>query len=109
MTTVGSIIKGANGKFIGDCDTTNDILGPFYRPNAPLRDDLTHDGLAGNRVLLKGRVLKSDCVSPLKEALVEIWHCNTAGEYDNDTKEFKHRAQWKTNVQGEYSFKTIFP
>ena len=109
MTTFGSIIKEANGNFIGDCDTTNDILGPFYRPDAPFRSDLTYDGLAGNRILLKGKVFKQDCVTPLKAALVEIWHCNTEGEYDNDTKDFKQRACWNTNENGEYSFKTIVP
>ena len=55
MTTFGSIIKKANGNFIGDCDTTNDILGPFYRPGAPFRSDLTYNGLEGNRILLKGK------------------------------------------------------
>ena len=109
LTTFGSIIKAANGKFIGDCDTTNDILGPFYRPNAPIRNDLTYEGLLGNRILLQGKIFKSDCITPLKDALVEIWHCNTDGEYDNDTKNFKQRACWKTNEKGEYSFKTILP
>ncbi len=41
MTVFGSIIKDVNGEFKGDCDTTNDILGPFYRPKAPVREDLT--------------------------------------------------------------------
>ena len=107
LTTFGSIIKDANGNFIGDCDTTNDILGPFYRPNAPIRSDLTYEGLAGNRIQLRGKVFKSDCVTPLKDALVEIWHCNTEGEYDNETKDYKLRGSWKTNEKGEYFFKTI--
>jgi len=33
MTAFGSIrFNGQN--FEGDCETTTDILGPFYRPNA---------------------------------------------------------------------------
>lgn len=109
LTTFGSVVKVANGEFKGDCDTTNDILGPFYRPNAPFRSDLTYEGLSGTRVILKGKIFKSDCKTPLKDALVEIWHCNTKGEYDNDTKEFRQRASLKTNDKGEYSFKTILP
>ena len=109
LTTFGSIIKGANGGFKGDCDTTNDILGPFYRPNAPVRSDLTYEGLAGTRIILKGKIFKSDCITLLKDALVEIWHCNTEGEYDNDSKEFKQRASLFTNDKGEYSFSTILP
>ncbi len=109
LTTFGSIIKGANGEFKGDCDTTNDILGPFYRPNAPVRSDLTYEGLTGTRIVLKGNVLKSDCITALKDALIEIWHCNTEGEYDNDTKEFRQRASIMSNDKGEYSFSTILP
>ncbi len=109
LTTFGSISKEANGAFIGDCDTTNDILGPFYRENAPVRSDLTYEGLVGTRIILKGKVFKSDCTTALKDALVEIWHCNTEGEYDNDSKEFRQRAGLKTNDKGEYSFTTILP
>lgn len=109
LSTFGSIIRGMNGRFTGDCETTNDILGPFYRPDAPFRSDLTYNGLNGNRIILKGKVFKSDCITLLKNAIVEIWHCNTEGEYDNDTDEFRQRARWKTNETGEYSFKTILP
>ncbi|RPI66962.1 MAG: hypothetical protein EHM47_15630 [Ignavibacteriales bacterium] len=109
LTTFGSIIKEANGEFTGDCGTTNDILGPFYRPNAPIRSDLTYEGLKGTRIILKGKVFKSDCTTVLQDALVEIWHCNSEGEYDNDTKEFRQRASLNTNNKGEYSFTTILP
>ena len=95
--------------FKGDCETTNDILGPFYRPNAPIRSDLTYATLKGTRIVLKSKVYKSDCGTALKGALVEIWHCNAEGEYDNDSDEFRQRAALKTNDQGEYSFTTIIP
>ena len=29
-------------KFTGDCATTDDILGPFFSPNAQTRYDMTH-------------------------------------------------------------------
>lgn len=109
LSVFGSVLKSANGEFVGDCDTTNDILGPFYRPNAPMRSDLTYEGLAGTRIEVKGKVFKSDCVTALSGALVEIWHCSTEGEYDNDSKDYNLRACWKTNDKGEYSFKTILP
>jgi protocatechuate 3,4-dioxygenase beta subunit len=98
-----------NDSFKGDCETTNDILGPFYRPDAPHQQDLTHQELKGQRVTLKGIVFGKDCVTPLKNALVEIWHANTKGEYDNDSQKFHQRAQWLTNEKGEYSFTTILP
>lgn len=109
LTTFGSIVRGSNGEYKGDCETTNDILGPFYRPSAPVRSDLIYEGLKGTRIKLKGRVFKSDCITPLENAKVEIWHCNAEGEYDNDSKEFRHRGCLYTNEKGEYHFTTILP
>jgi protocatechuate 3,4-dioxygenase beta subunit len=109
LSTFGSITRKLSGEFTGDCETTNDILGPFYRPDAPLRSDLTFNGLKGNRIVVKGKVLKADCTTPIKNALVEIWHCDTEGEYDNTSKDFRLRGALETNEKGEYAFKTILP
>jgi len=109
VSTFGSVFKNLSGKFTGDCETTNDILGPFYRADAPTRSDLLLKNESGSVINIKVVVYKSDCITPLKNALVEIWHCNTKGEYDNDSKDFNHRAKWYTNEKGEYAFKTIIP
>ncbi len=107
VSTFG-VVKASGAKgFKGDCETTNDILGPFYKPNAPLKEDLTFPGLKGVNVRLKGKVYGSDCETQLKNALVEIWHCDTEGAYDN--VHFKHRGRRKTNEKGEYAFQTILP
>lgn len=109
MSAFGSVIRQINGSFKGDCETTNDILGPFYRPDAPLRSDLTYTGLQGTRMTLKGQVFADDCTTPLPNAQVEIWHCNAAGEYDSESDEFRQRARLLTNEKGEYTFHTILP
>ena len=109
VSTFGKVLRNSNGDIGGDCETTNDILGPFYRPDAPIRKDLLFEGITGTRILLTGRVLDDDCTTPLNNAQVEIWHCDGTGWYDNDTSEFKHRARWKTDEKGEYSFRTILP
>lgn len=109
LSAFGSVVEDSEGNFSGDCETTNDILGPFYRADSPLRSDLVTQGLEGTVIQLKGKVFKDDCITPIKDALVEIWHANSKGEYDNDSDEFNQRASWKTNEKGEYSFKTIIP
>jgi len=110
VTACGSIKPTqTEDKFKGDCTTTDDILGPFYRPNAPNRYDMTDASLIGSRIKLKGVVYKSDCTTPLQNAMVEIWHCDTEGNYDNNSIEYKQRAQWTTDEKGEYAFKTILP
>lgn len=102
-------VRPLGDDFEGDCETTNDILGPFYRPNVPVRNDLTSKDLKGTVVELKGKVFGSDCVTPTGNAMVEIWHCDTEGEYDNHSKDFQLRGKWFSDAKGDYSFKTILP
>ena len=99
-----------NGKnFEGDCETTTDILGPFYRPNAPVRSDMRIKNAVGHLVELSGQVKHKDCKTPLKNASVELWHCDGKGVYDNDSPDFNYRAKTFCDENGHYSFKTILP
>jgi catechol 1,2-dioxygenase len=109
LSAFGSVVQNENGEFEGECTTTSDILGPFYRANSPLRSDLTYEGLEGTQITIKGKVYQSDCVTIVKDALVEIWHCNTLGEYDNDSDDYNQRGSINTDKDGKYEFKTIVP
>lgn len=109
MSIIGKVMEASPGIFSSDCATTNDILGPFYRADAPVRNDLRIKGVAGNEIKIGGTVFGSDCKTPLKNAKVEIWHCDTDGEYDNETKEFRHRATAYADENGAYNFNTIIP
>ncbi len=108
LSVFGKVLKSEDGTYRGDCATTSDILGPFYRKNAPIRESLIHEGIVGVPITIKGRV-HSDCENTLKNATVEIWHCNTKGEYDNKSNKFLYRARAITSSDGEYTFKTILP
>ena len=78
--------------------TPFDEIGPFYRPNAPVRDKV------GNGYLLKGRVLSVDKCAPLPRAQIEFWLVNTEGEYDD-----AHRATVIADSRGRYSFESNRP
>ncbi len=99
-----------NGKkFEGDCETTTDILGPYYRPGAPIRSNMRISGDGGQPVLLSGQVKHKDCKTPLKDACVELWHCDGKGVYDNDSPDFRYRAKTYCDEAGNYSFETVLP
>jgi catechol 1,2-dioxygenase len=95
--------------FVGNNPTTTDILGPFYRPNAPMRSNLVPANSAGKRVSLSGIIFKDDGKTPLNNALVEIWHCDDHEHYDNDSDDYMFRGALKTGANGRYSFRTIMP
>src|SRR6188768_1579321 len=95
--------------YVGDCETTSDILGPFYRPGSPVRNNLVIPGDAGTILQLRGKIKHNDCVTPYKNAKVELWHCDAKGVYDNSTNDFRYRGTTYSDEIGQYSFTTILP
>jgi catechol 1,2-dioxygenase len=95
-----------NLPFIGAaCKTQRDQEGPFYKQNAPERAVIEKNGIP---LLIEGTIIKSaDCKTPVANAIIDIWHCDNSGEYDNNG--FKCRGIVKTDAAGRYSFTTIYP
>lgn len=99
-----------NGKsFVGDSPTTTDILGPFYRPGAPMRSDIIPPNSKGSPMNLSGTIFKEDGKTPLGNVLVEIWQCDENEYYDNISDSYLFRGAVKTEKNGKYEFKTIVP
>ncbi|MEN9685766.1 MAG: hypothetical protein RLZZ28_1552, partial [Bacteroidota bacterium] len=99
-----------NGKnFEGDTATTTDILGPFYRPGAPMRTNLRLINSKGTPIVLKGRIFREDGKIPVNDAFVEIWHCDENKVYDNTSNEYKYRGGQRTKSDGKFEFKSILP
>jgi catechol 1,2-dioxygenase len=96
-------------KYVGDCETTTDILGPFYRPDSPVRTNLVIPNDPGTKILLSGTVKHDDCITVFKKAKIELWHCSAKGEYDNSTDEFRYRGTTYSDNDGKYFFNTILP
>jgi protocatechuate 3,4-dioxygenase beta subunit len=90
-------------------ETQEDIMGPFHREDAPFRDDLNPNSLTGTPLYIEGRVFSEDCVTPLADAVVDVWHCTSAGDYDNESDEFELRGQVTTDRDGRYAYVTIQP
>jgi protocatechuate 3,4-dioxygenase beta subunit len=102
-------IKWDGERYIGTDPTTTDILGPFYRPGAPIKTDLVQAQTKGQILHFSGTVFGKDGKSPVNGALIEIWHCNEHGVYDNTSDDYVYRASQKTTANGKYNFKTILP
>lgn len=107
--SASGFIRFDGDRFVGDCETTSDILGPFYRPESPLRNNLVIKGEKGDPIELSGIIKHDDCRTPYKKAKVELWHCDGNGKYDNESADFKYRGTVYTDDKGSYSFNTILP
>ena len=99
-----------NGKtFEADNETTTDILGPFYRPGAPMRTNIIPPGSRVDILHLHGTIFQKDGKTPLANALIEVWQCDHNEHYDNTSDEYKFRGATKTGRDGKYTFKTMVP
>ena len=78
--------------------------GPFYTPGTPRRSNLREPGTTGEPLVFEGLVLTPDC-RPAAGAVIDIWHCDERGRYDNDG--FRYRGHQFTDGAGAFRFETI--
>ena len=90
----------------GDEPTARQGDGPFFKPKSPERNDLRGPGGQARPAELSGFVLTRSC-RPLSGAVVDLWHADEKGEYDNVG--FRYRGHVITESDGTYQFRTIVP
>jgi protocatechuate 3,4-dioxygenase beta subunit len=86
--------------------TPRQTEGPYYTPNSPQRSSLVEPGSKAERLVLAGRVVSPQC-RPVAKALLDFWHCDERGEYDNAG--FRYRGHLYTDAEGRFRLETIFP
>jgi protocatechuate 3,4-dioxygenase beta subunit len=80
--------------------------GPYFTPNSPERTSLLEPGITGTRLIVTGYVLSTGC-APVTRALVDFWHCDDSGAYDNVG--YRLRGHQFTDEAGRYTLETIVP
>ncbi|MBV9054870.1 MAG: hypothetical protein JO196_20955, partial [Hyphomicrobiales bacterium] len=81
--------------------TLAETEGPYFKPRSPHRADLRTRGILGRPVELSGLVLTRSC-RPVAKALVDLWHADDKGVYDNNG--FNLRGHVFTDTAGRYAF-----
>lgn len=88
--------------------TQPDIEGPFYTANAPSRMSLVGPQTPGKRIVVEGSLVdKATCTRLLVGYILDVWHADDAGQYDNAG--FSFRGQLKTDAKGAFRLETIMP
>lgn len=80
--------------------------GPYFTPDSPERTNFRPGAGGGAPLLLTGAVLRTDC-TPVARALVDVWHADASGEYDN--RGYRLRGHFFTDDEGRYRLETIVP
>jgi protocatechuate 3,4-dioxygenase alpha subunit len=98
--------------------TASQTVGPYFALglDRPAWSDLTRDAPAGERIVLRGRILDGDGLG-VPDAMIEIWQANAAGRYahgeDRQAKpldpNFRGFGRARTDAAGWFDFRTIRP
>src|SRR5258708_28436377 len=62
--------------------TSSQTEGPFFKTDTPLRVSLVEPQSKASRLIVTGQVLSARC-QPVANALLDFWHADEGGEYDN--------------------------
>ena len=85
--------------------TARQTEGPFFKTHTPQRTSLLEKG-DKNVLVVSGLVLSAQC-KPLANALLDFWHADELGDYDNQG--FRYRGHQFTDAQGRFRLETIVP
>lgn len=95
--------------------TASNVEGPFPKDDVPMFDNpvpFARDEEPGQRVELRGKVVRADTGAPVAGALFEIWQTNDHGKYENEDKsqpENNFRGKFRTAGDGGYVIHTVLP
>ena len=96
--------------------TSPTILGPFWSPNAPFRDNgssIVQSPHNGHTCLMHGRVTDLRSKQPIRNAVVDIWEASSNGKYDFQDPDNQSpnnlRGKFRTDADGYYHFYCLKP
>ena len=90
----------------GDDPTPSQTEGPYFTPDSPQRASLLEAGMGGQRLVVAGTVLTTDC-RPVQRALLDFWQADDAGEYDNQG--YRLRGHQFSDAEGGWRLETVVP
>lgn len=79
--------------------------GPYYEANAPERIKITPATASGELLVVTGTVTENDCITPVANAILDVWQANEYGFYDRQW----YRGRVRTDHKGNYTFETVMP
>jgi protocatechuate 3,4-dioxygenase beta subunit len=86
--------------------------GPYYIAGEKVRRDI-REGHPGTKLTLHLQVLDASTCKPIKNAAVDIWHADAAGDYSGfgngaSSRTFMRGVQ-RTDASGKVEFVTVYP
>jgi len=93
-----ALTASASAQTASCAPTKPDMLGPFYKPDAPER------AVTGQGLVVTGTVRSSKGCAPLRDARLEWWSADGRGEYRDEL-----RATQRAAADGTFRYETVAP
>ena len=109
VSTLVCLLNNGDG---GQTETSQSLLGPFWRLNSPRVSNggsIIRSDTPGTPLFVSARVEDQDG-RPIAGAEVDVWHASPVGLYENqdpDQAEMNLRGKFTTDADGRFSFWTV--
>ncbi|OWV73763.1 catechol 1,2-dioxygenase [Rhizobium sp. R339] len=109
---VSSLVCLLNNGDGGQTETSQSLLGPFWRLNSPRVDNggtIVRSDTPGTPLFVRARVVDRDG-RPIAGAEIDVWHASPVGLYENqdpDQAEMNLRGKFTTDADGRFWFRTV--
>jgi catechol 1,2-dioxygenase len=109
---VSSLICLLNNGDHGNTETSQSLLGPFWRlnsPPVPNGGSIVRSETPGDPLLVNGRVT-DQAGHPIAGAEVDVWHASPVGFYDNQDPaqaDYNLRGKFTTDADGRFWFRSV--
>ncbi|UZE49233.1 dioxygenase family protein [Rhodopseudomonas sp. P2A-2r] len=111
---VSSLVCLLNNGANGTTETSQSLLGPFWRLNSPRVDNggsIVRSDTPGPALFMTA-VVQDRGGAPVPAAEVDIWHSSPVGLYENqdpDQENFNLRGKFTTDAEGRFWFRSVKP
>jgi catechol 1,2-dioxygenase len=109
---VSSLVCLLNNGDGGNTETSQSLLGPFWRLNSPRVENggtIVRSDTPGDPLLVTARVVDRSG-APIVGAEVDVWHASPIGLYENQDPEqadMNLRGKFTTDADGRFWFSTV--
>ncbi|MBB4478547.1 intradiol ring-cleavage dioxygenase [Rhizobium etli] len=109
---VSSLVCLLNNGDKGQTETSQSLLGPFWRLNSPRVENggtIIRSETPGSPLFVHAKVIDREG-KPIAGAEVDVWHASPVGLYENqdpDQAEMNLRGKLTTDEEGRFWFRTV--